>query len=168
MDLDLTIRSGGQSGVDRAALDAALALGLRVAGWCPAGRWAEDGPIPPRYPLRETAASAPEVRTRLNVRDADATLILSPQPLAGGTERTRAEAERLGRPVLVVDPFHEGAVPEAVAFVASHLASGPLDLNVAGPRESEAPGMYAASRAVLSQVFDRLEAGRLGAGYSSR
>ena len=72
----MEIVSGGQTGVDRAALDAALALGMRCGGWCPAGRWAEDGPIDPRYPLRETPSGDPAQRTEWNVRDSDATLIL--------------------------------------------------------------------------------------------
>src|SRR5690606_30676655 len=104
--------SGGQTGVDRAALDAALRLGLPCGGWCPAGRWAEDGPIPERYPLRETESADPAERTARNVRDSDATLILSPRPLRGGTAGTREVAERLGRPFHVADPFADA--PEAV------------------------------------------------------
>src|SRR5690606_18077806 len=82
---DPTVLSGGQTGVDRAALDAAFALGLPEDGWCPAGRGAEDGAIPTRYPLRETPSPDPAQRTLWNVRDSDATLVLSPRPLAGGT-----------------------------------------------------------------------------------
>lgn len=156
----LCIRSGGQTGVDRAALDAALGLGLSMGGWCPAGRGAEDGPIPFRYPLRETPEADPAVRTRLNVRDGDATLILAPSPLAGGTALTRDEAVRLGRPALVVDPFHPGAVPEAVAWAEALRAGqdGVFDLNVAGPRESECPGIGAASVALLTEIFERIAA----------
>lgn len=133
----LVIVSGGQSGVDRAALDAALASGVEVAGWCPAGRWAEDGPIDARYPLRETAAADPAVRTRRNVAESDALLVLAPSPPSGGTALAIAEAARLGRPVLVAGPGDDPA--EAVAWLGRQRVGR---LNVAGPRESEAPGVY--------------------------
>ncbi len=135
--------------MDRAALDAAIAAGLPHGGWCPAGRRAEDGPIPPRYPLRETEAADHETRTRLNVRDSDATLVLARPPLRGGTRLTVEVAEALGRPALVVDPWAEeelGAIP---AWLARH---GVAVLNVAGPRESEEPGIHAASFAVLLRL----------------
>lgn len=165
MTRPLLIRSGGQSGVDRAALDAALAHGLAVTGWCPAGRWAEDGPIPARYPLVETPEADPADRTRRNVRDSDATLILAPSPLGGGTALTRSEAERLGCPVVVLDPFRLGTVSEAVAWIRSLQPSRgePLDLNVAGPREGEVPGVYAAALTFLDGMLDRL-----GTSQSSR
>src|SRR5436305_1193025 len=77
VDQPFTIFSGGQTGVDRAALDVALELGIPCSGWCPRGRRAEDGTIPPRYPLQETRSLAYPVRTRWNVRDSDGTLILT-------------------------------------------------------------------------------------------
>ena len=86
------IVSGGQTGVDRAALDVAGALGLARGGWCPKGRLAEDGTIPDRYPLAETETAAYEERTRLNVADADATLVLNWGPLEGGTLLTAETA----------------------------------------------------------------------------
>ena len=147
----LRILSGGQTGVDRAALDAALAAGVPVGGWCPAGRWAEDGPIPARYPLRETASGDPAERTRLNVRDADAVLILAAEPLAGGTRLTAEIARELERPLLVLDPLAD-APEDAVRWLRQRRV-GVLD--VAGPRESEAPGIYAAARGFLATVLDR-------------
>ena len=84
----LRVISGGQTGVDRAALDAAFELALECGGWVPAGRRAEDGPVDARYPLRETAAGDYETRTRLNVRDSDATLILTRGRPSGGTALT--------------------------------------------------------------------------------
>jgi hypothetical protein len=150
-----TFRSGGQTGVDRAALDAALAAGISVTGWCPRGRLAEDGPLPLRYPLRETPSAAYDERTRLNVRDADATLILLQGPLAAGTALTAETASTLGKPLFVVDlanPLYPGDVAEWVRRV------GVQDLNVAGPRESEAPGIYAEARAFLTALLAALRA----------
>src|SRR5512134_3746342 len=95
--------SGGQTGVDRAALDAALALGLPCGGWCPRGRRAEDGAIPLHYPLRETPTARYPQRTEWNVRDSDGTLILTRGRPRGGTAYTISVARRLGRPLLVVD-----------------------------------------------------------------
>lgn len=143
--------SGGQTGADRAALDVALALGLGAGGWCPAGRWAEDGPIPPRYPLHETPTADPAERTAWNVRDSDATLILSPRPLTGGTALTLRLAHEQERPVHIADPFVDG-VPPASRWIRTVLGSGGT-LNVAGPRESECPGIQAASAAWLRQLL---------------
>ena len=148
----LRVVSGGQTGADRAALDAALARGVTVGGWCPAGRWAEDGPVPDRYPLRETAGADPSERTRLNVRDSDATLVLTPRTPTGGTALTVEVARALGRPVLVVPPRPE-AVGGAAAWVRE---TGARTLNVAGPRESEAPGVYADVLAFVGALLDRL------------
>jgi len=94
----MKIVSGGQTGVDRAALDVALELGIECGGWCPAGRWAEDGVIGARYPLRETPSADPAERTEWNVRDSDGTLLLT-AAASPGTERTHEAARRLGRPV---------------------------------------------------------------------
>ena len=148
------IISGGQSGVDRAALDVALRLGIPYGGWCPAGGWAADLPSPPgvraRYPLLRTTESAdPAERTRLNVRDSDATLVVAGDGAASaGTTLTIETAERLGRPVLVVTPEDVGAAAEVVR---AWLASLPADavLNVAGPRASQWPEGYAVAAALL-------------------
>lgn len=141
------IVSGGQTGVDRAALDAARRFGVEIGGWCPAGRWAEDGPIDPVYPLRETASADPAERTRLNIRDSDATLILAPRGrlkgLSDGTALTAAEVPRLGRPFLIVDP----STTKVVATRAWLIEHRVRVLNVGGPRESSVPGIY--SRALI-------------------
>ena len=98
------IVSGGQTGADRAAWDVVLELGLEIGGWVPKGRLAEDGSIPERYTgLREATLADPAVRTVLNVRDSDATLIVSNGPLSGGSLLTFQEAVRCGRPVLHLD-----------------------------------------------------------------
>ena len=151
------IVSGGQTGVDRAALDWAIAHDLPYGGWCPAGGWAEDLTEPPgllaRYPgLRATPSPEPSERTRRNVRDSDLTLIVSGAP-SPGTERTVAAARELGRPVVVTDGG-EGVV----AAVAAALGSvDGVTLNVAGPRASE----WAKGYEVTWWVLDALRAGGL-------
>ena len=145
------IVSGGQTGVDRAALDVALELGLARGGWCPRGRRAEDGPIDGRYPLRETPLAAYAQRTAWNLRDSDATLLLllRGRP-AGGTRRTIAEAARRGRPCRVV-VLGESARP---GIVAAWLRNPAIRvLNVAGPRASESPGIAAAAAAFLRALL---------------
>ncbi|QXD14960.1 putative molybdenum carrier protein [Rhodocaloribacter litoris] len=143
--------SGGQTGVDRAALDAAMAAGVPVGGWCPRGRRAADGPIPARYPLRETPSSVYAERTAWNVRDSDGTLVLLRGAPAGGTALTIREAERQGKPCLVCRPEEAGAPAAVRAWLARH---GIRVLNVAGPREEEEPGIYAAARACLARLFE--------------
>ncbi len=144
------IVSGGQSGVDRAALDVALALGLACGGWCPRGRRAEDGPIDERYPLVETPLAAYAQRTAWNVRDSDATLVLLRDRPMGGTRLTIAQAARVGRPWRVVH-LADGARPETTARWLHHPAIRVL--NVAGPRESEAPGIGEAAAAFLRRLM---------------
>lgn len=142
--------SGGQTGVDRAALDAAAAAGLPIGGFCPRGRLAEDGPIPARYPLVETPSAEYPQRTEWNARDSDATLILARGALSGGTAFTLDVARGLGRPTLVLD-LAQAPHPDAVhAWCSAHDVR---TLNVAGPRESGAPGIYAEARAFLDAAF---------------
>jgi hypothetical protein len=133
------IISGGQTGVDRAALDVALELGIPCGGWCPTGRKAEDGRIPRRYPLCETPSDRYAQRTRWNVRDSDGTLILAMGELTGGTALTFKAAQSLGRPVFIVDLSRSRAVVPVRAWIRkSHIRV----LNVAGPRESTWDGIY--------------------------
>ena len=135
--------SGGQTGVDRAALDAALEAEILIGGWCPCGRRAEDGRIPDRYPLHETPTVAYAERTRWNVRDADATLIITAGPATGGTALTLRTAREMGRAVEVVDLDRVDSVADEAERLRDWLEStGILVLNVAGPRESTAPGIY--------------------------
>ncbi|MHC4989758.1 MAG: putative molybdenum carrier protein [Planctomycetota bacterium] len=138
--------SGGQSGVDRAALDVAMELQLLTGGWCPAGRQAEDGRLDERYALQPTPSSDPAQRTAWNVRDTDATLIIAPPPLGGGTALTAREAKRRGRPCLIVDPGELDTVERIRAW----LAEGSIrTLNVAGPRASSWPEAYETARQLL-------------------
>ena len=148
-----TIVSGGQTGVDRAALDFAIEVGIDYGGWCPLGGWAEDHPKPPgvliAYPrLAETPGRDPEQRTRWNVRDGDATLIVTGRHVRSpGADRTLSLARELGRPHAIV----ETADPEAAGAIEELLAplEGDVTLNIAGPRESEAPGIYIEAGDVL-------------------
>jgi hypothetical protein len=145
------IVSGGQTGVDRAALDVALELGIACGGWCPKGRLAEDGAIDERYPLRETRSTRYARRTAFNVRDSDATLILAALPLRGGTAYTERVARELERPLLVVAP-DAGQVERVRAWLDANEV---LVLNVAGPRESGAPGTYARACGFLRPLLRR-------------
>ncbi len=146
----LKIVSGGQSGVDRAALDVALELGWECGGWCPAGRAAEDGPIPSRYPLRETPSAEPERRTEWNVRDSDATLVLTAGAPSPGTDLTREFARTMGRPVYA---WHVTSPADVGSFRRWLQVYRVATLNVAGPRESESPGVYASARALLHTLL---------------
>lgn len=171
------IVSGGQAGVDRAALRAALECGLEIGGWCPPGRESEDGAIPPELPLRETpverSPDAPHVprslRTEWNVRDSDATLILHPAGAAEpggpagerlpnpGTEWARRSAIRYGRPLVARDPADLAAAPEVARWLD---ALAVRTLNVAGPSEATSPGIGDLAYAFLVEVLGHLQAGR--------
>ena len=144
------IVSGGQTGVDRAALDAATELGIATGGWCPRGRLAEDGPIENRYTLRETPSSEYGERTAWNVRDSDATLILVRDAPTGGTAYTIAVAEEERKPVLIV---RVGDKQAAVKIRRWLRAQSPAVLNVAGPRESTSPGIYPEARRILVEAL---------------
>lgn len=142
--------SGGQTGVDRAALDVALASCMPCGGWCPKGRLAEDGPIPARYPLSETPSGELAQRTEWNVRDSDATLVLVRGPARGGTRATLDFAKALGRPHLTVGLGRAPNFAATLAWLGRHSA---CVLNIAGPRESESPGIYRATRSYLEALL---------------
>lgn len=144
------IVSGGQTGVDRGALDAALTLGIPHGGWCPRGRLAEDGRIPDRYLLAENESRRYAVRTEQNVVDSDATLILHLGPLRGGTALTRRLAVDCGRPCLAVDLARDDRIALARAWLE---ATRPAVLNVAGPRESQRPGIAERSQRFLLELL---------------
>lgn len=150
----LKIVSGGQTGVDRAALDVAISHGLPCGGWVPRGRRAEDGPVDRRYPLRETASASYGNRTRLNVEQSDATLILSRGAPSGGTALTMALARRLRRPLFVLDLAGGDPGADAAAVSAWLRRHRIAVLNVAGPRESSAPGIYDEATAMLHRVIE--------------
>lgn len=145
------IITGGQTGVDRAALDVAIELGIEHGGWCPKGRTAEDGEIPDVYNLRETKSDDPRVRTRRNIRDADATHIISRRPLTGGTALTEKIATKRGRDVMVISPDDRVETAQTVRdwLRAKHIET----LNVAGPRASESPDIYYQAMAILLAIL---------------
>jgi hypothetical protein len=146
----LKIVSGGQTGVDRGALDAAIALGIPHGGWCPRGRLAEDGRIPDNYDLRETDSSEYTIRTEQNVVDSDATLILCLGQLSGGTKLTLQLAQRHQRPHLVIDLDHPRLPEEVRRWMQENRVQV---LNVAGPRESQSPGIAARAGEFISRVL---------------
>lgn len=144
------IVSGGQTGVDRAALDVGLELGIPCGGWCPQGRKAEDGAIPSRYPLWETESTRYECRTEWNVQDSDATLILTSGALEGGTALTERLAHEYGKPVLVIN-LDDDPDPQPVR---EWLHRYPIRiLNVAGPRESKQAGIHNRAAEFLRELL---------------
>jgi predicted Rossmann fold nucleotide-binding protein DprA/Smf involved in DNA uptake len=149
----LKIVSGGQTGVDRAALDVAMQHGMACGGWCPKGRRAEDGRIDSHYPLTETPERSYSQRTEWNVRDSDATLIITREmPLSGGTAFTFETAQHCGKPVLVVD-LTCADMDSVSKWLLDHSVK---TLNIAGPRESKQPGIYSESKDFLLQLLQRL------------
>jgi hypothetical protein len=142
--------SGGQTGVDRAALDVASELGLERGGWCPKGRLAEDGAIPSRYPLKETPSDRYPQRTEWNVRDSDGTLVLLRGEPRGGTAFTLEVAAAARRPHHMVDL--DGA-PDPESARVWLAANAIRVLNVAGPRESDSPGIHDQASAFLRRLF---------------
>lgn len=151
--MPIRIVSGGQTGADRAALDAAIAANVPCGGWCPEGRLAEDGRIPEQYPLCELPGAGYSERTRRNVLDSDGTLIVSYGPPQEGTGLTLRCCQEMGKPSTVIDagatPI-ESAVRELVDFVQRHRVR---TLNIAGPRASEEPAIVAYVFEVLTQFL---------------
>jgi hypothetical protein len=148
------IVSGGQTGVDRAALDWAIAHSIEQGGWCPAGRRAEDGVIPERYSLRQTPSRDYRQRTKWNVRDSDATLIITRTPeLTGGSLFTQECARNLRRHYLHVYPCSMWR-----EWIRTFLETNSIEvLNVAGPRDSSAKNMESFAREVLDEVLSNAE-----------
>lgn len=144
------IISGGQTGVDRAALDVAIELNIPCGGWCPRGRLAEDGTISNRYPLVETDATEYGERTERNIIDADGTLVIATRPLSGGTALTVELANRWTKPCHIVDLL-DAPAPQTIA---RWLEREQIEvLNVAGPRASKQPGIYEQARRLLRELF---------------
>lgn len=146
------LMSGGQTGVDRAALDWAIANDINHGGWCPAGRLAADGVIDERYGLTETESTGYRQRTKRNVADSDATLIIYRGVLEGGSLSTQVFAEKQRKPCLVLnlDFPTEQLLTQWLAWSTSHR---PARLNVAGPSEFRCPGIYRQARTLLDLLL---------------
>jgi hypothetical protein len=147
------IVSGGQTGVDQAALDVAIKLDIAHGGWIPRGRLTESGELPQKYHLKETSSSQYSVRTEKNVVDADGTLIISHGPLTGGTEYTREMVIKHKRPWLLIDLDRTAAFHAAIAINNWILQKKIEVLNVAGPRASKDPAIYQDTMNILESVY---------------
>jgi hypothetical protein len=156
--------SGGQTGVDRAVLDVALAHGIDYGGWCPQGGWAEDCPTPPgvlaKYPLlKETPLADPGQRTEWNVRDADACLILFDAgglDVSKGTALAQELSHRHRKPLLAINLSDADILNRAALWLRVQQArhGDDLALAIGGPRESEAPGIYERAARFLTTLLD--------------
>jgi hypothetical protein len=147
------IISGGQTGVDRAALDVALKHGIKCGGWCPAGRLDEFGRIPDRYPVQEMETGGFSERTLKNVKDSDGTIIIHPGKISGGTDQTVRFCIELQRPHQLIDASKISA-EDAAKLIHDFVCNNKIKvLNIAGPRQSEWPKGYDyASRAVAGSL----------------
>lgn len=147
------IVSGGQTGVDRGALDAAIERGMQHGGWCPGGRRAEDGVIPSRYALRENDSRRYAARTERNVRNSDGTLVLYEREAIGGTRLTMRLARQLSKPLLAIDLERPTDVQAAVDWIRAENVEV---LNVGGPRESQSPGIERRAAEFVTILIERL------------
>jgi len=144
------IISGGQTGVDRAGLDAAMEAGIPVGGYCPKGRLAEDGTVPAHYPLIELHRGGYPARTEKNVMESDGTLILNVGTLSGGTRLTLDCAKKHGKHSLVIQLDRDPAKEPVIQWAKEHSIRV---LNIAGPRESKSPGLHDTAIAFLRRLF---------------
>ena len=147
------IVTGGQTGVDRGALDAALEAGFPCGGWAPAGRTAEDGPLHERYQLRELAGAGYEARTLQNVLDSDGTAILYSGTLEGGTRQTMVHCVEHGKPFELIDAARTGPRDAALKLAAFIERNRLSILNIAGPRASKWPEAYAFAHAMVKHLL---------------
>lgn len=149
----IKIVSGGQTGVDRAVLDAALECGIDARGWCPEGRKAEDGVIPDKYPLKELPNADYRQRTKKNVIDSDGTVIIYFGYPTGGTELTIAFCISENKPYVLIDA-EEIVLDAAVVKVDKFIKDKSITtLNVAGPRAGGEPRAYDYARALIKEVI---------------
>ena len=148
------IISGGQTGVDRAALDVAMRLGIAHGGWVPKGRLAEDGPLPTYYKLEEMPTDEYPARTEKNVQDSDGTLIISRGTPTGGTEYTRKMVLKHGKQLLHIDLAMGQQPTTAAELINAWIQMNQIEiLNVAGPRASGDPTLYNEAATILGLAF---------------
>ncbi len=148
------IISGGQTGVDRAALDVAIRMGMSHGGWIPKGRLTEDGSLPPHYQLQEMPTDDYEARTEKNVLDSDGTLLISRGSPTGGTDYTRRMALKNGKQLLHIDLSLGQRPSDAGSLIASWIEMNRIEtLNVAGPRASNDPAIYLDTINILTHVL---------------
>jgi hypothetical protein len=147
------IISGGQTGADQGALDAAVKLGIPHGGWVPKGRLTENGPVSNKYNLKETPTKLYSERTERNIEDSDGTLILSHGLLTGGSEYTRKMALKLNKPFLHIDLSRQTRFDAAVE-INNWIVEHDIEiLNVAGPRASMDSKIYEATRDIIESVL---------------
>jgi len=151
------IISGGQTGADRAALDAAIRLGIPHGGWIPKGRLAEDGPLPQRYRLQEMQSDSYPARTEQNVIDSDGTLIIARGKLTGGSDYTRKMTLKHRKQLLGIDLNLTGHYDAASLIVSWIKLQRVKILNVAGPRASKDPEIYRDVVTILEKTIQILK-----------
>jgi hypothetical protein len=152
MKKHLKIISGGQTGADQAALDAAITLGIVHGGWIPMGRKTEAGPLAPKYQLKELSSAKYRDRTEKNIKDSDGTLIISLGPLTGGSALTEALAIRHDRPCLHVNLKIINQIQASTAIVRWLKEYRLSTINIAGPRLSGEPKIYQATLDLLLAI----------------
>ena len=146
----MKIISGGQTGVDRAALDVALRHGIKCGGWCPAGRLDEFGKIPSHYPVQELQGGGFTERTLQNVKDSDGTVVVYCDHLGGGTAQTVSFCYEQKRPHELIDASKISA-EAAAKLISDFVDKNKIGiLNVAGTRQSEWPEGYDYASRVMS------------------
>ena len=147
------IISGGQTGADQAALDAAIKYSFPHGGWIPKGRKTEDGILPDKYKLKEMPTDSYEKRTEQNVIDSDGTVIISHGKLTGGSKLTQELAEKYDRACFHVD-MNETSAFIAVSKINSWIIENEIEvLNIAGPRASNDPKIYEDTRYIIEGVI---------------
>ena len=152
------IITGGQTGVDRAALDAALEHDIPHGGWCPKGRVAEDGIIDKKYNLMDMPDKNYSSRTKQNVKDSDATFIIYRDSLSGGTLLTYNYAKRINKPVYKLDLTKQFLLDDTLEWLLIHSVQ---ILNIAGPRESLNKGIYVEAKEIINELFDLIMKNKL-------
>jgi hypothetical protein len=150
MNYPIKIISGGQTGVDRAALDAGIAAGIPVGGYVPKGRLAEDGKVPDKYPMTELGSKDYKVRTKRNVLESDGTLIFNIGPLKSGTALTAKIAHENGKALMIVQLDQDYQVGAVIDWLNENQIQ---ILNIAGPRESKISGIHDKAKELLLSVI---------------